>query len=324
MSTAVASPPRPALDLHRHRRHNSPITSSPLTDGAFETNNLVPSSVIHISSLSDIPEEHTPRATDSSYSPVKYFNGNQSTSFDPEAQLKNFPLRWRDAFVPGFYNRPPFMIWLRHSWLDILTQLLCVLASGLVQFLAKPLMPRHFPLYIGVEKSEWGLKYGKPYLEEYITTGVIAVFAYVVPLVILLITGLWGVRDFWESNAAVRMTCYVLRIFPHYSAFLLCAESMKQGLTISGHGSELFYCDCSPSPDFYKMVYRRFTPSLPLSLPSRHSTTATRSRPSKRCHIVHGSCLYRKFEQVERSTDVISIRSFCHGICRLWVSGTVP
>lgn len=227
MSTAIASPPRPALDLHRHRRHNSPITSSPLTDGAFETNNPVPSSVIHIPSLSDIPEEHTLRATDSSYFPGKYFNGNQSASFDPEAQLRNTPLRRRDAFVPGFYNRPPFMVWLRHSWLDILTQLLCVFASGMIYFFAKPLMPRHFPLYAGVERSEWGLKHGKPYLDEYITSGVSAILAYVVPLVSLFVIGLWGVRDFWESNAAVRITQCDPGTFFLHSTYLPYVESMR-------------------------------------------------------------------------------------------------
>lgn len=214
MSTAVASPPRPALDLHRHRRHNSPIASLTSTDGCFETNNPVPFSSVHIPSLSDIAEEHTLRTTDSSHSPMKSFNDNQPASFDPESQLKNTHSRWRDAFVPGFYNRPPFMEWLRHCWLDILTQLLCLLAAEMIYLFATPLMPRYFPLYLGVERSEWGLKHGKPYLEEYITTQISAIISFTIPFAIMSAIGLWGVRNFWDSNAAVRVTHFVPGLFP--------------------------------------------------------------------------------------------------------------
>lgn len=124
---------------------------------------------------------------------------------DPEAQLSQPTERHPrlHAFKPGFRNSPPFMVWLRHSWLDILTQLLCLLVAELIYLFARPLLPRYFPLYRGVQMSVWGIAHGKPVLREYITTLASAVVSFAVPFVIMGAVGLWGVRDFWESNAAV-------------------------------------------------------------------------------------------------------------------------
>ena len=201
MSTAIASPPRRGLDLHR--RSYSPVPSPPPLGAPIdEINPPVHLTSIHIPSLSDIAEERTPRTTGSFHSHIKSLDGNASTPSDPEAQLKT-PRR-RSALVPGFYNNPPFMVWLRHCWLDIATQLLCLLVAELIYLFATPLMPRYFPLYPGIWTSAWGLKYGKPYLGEYISTLTSAVISFTIPLVVMGAIGLWCVRDFWESNAAVR------------------------------------------------------------------------------------------------------------------------
>lgn len=95
------------------------------------------------------------------------------------------------------------MAWLRHSWLDISTQLLCLLVAEMIYLFATPLMPRYFPLYPGVWTSAWALQHGKPYLAEYVSTLVSAVVSFAIPFLVMGAIGLWWVRDFWESDAAV-------------------------------------------------------------------------------------------------------------------------
>lgn len=113
-----------------------------------------------------------------------------------------------NAFIPGFRNQPPFRVWFCYNWLDIATQLLCLLAALLIYQFSPPLMPRYFPLYAGVERSSWGHKYGRPYMKEYINTWVSAVVSYAVPAAVMGAIGLWGTRDFWDGNAAVRSSYY--------------------------------------------------------------------------------------------------------------------
>jgi hypothetical protein len=109
--------------------------------------------------------------------------------------------------VPQFDNSPPFKTWLKVSWLDIATQLTCLLIAELIYLFASPLMPRYFPLFDGVWTTSWGLQHGKPLLDEYITTLVSAIISFAVPFVIMGAVGLWCIRDFWESNAAVSAPC---------------------------------------------------------------------------------------------------------------------
>lgn len=105
--------------------------------------------------------------------------------------------------VPAFSNNPPFKTWLRVSWLDIATQLTCLLIAEVIYLFATPLMPRYFPYFDGVWTTEWGLAHGKPLLAEYITTLVSAIISFAVPFVVMGAIGLWCIRDFWETNAAV-------------------------------------------------------------------------------------------------------------------------
>lgn len=132
-----------------------------------------------------------------------------STDRDPEPGTKHFPAsstkarRRRDMLVPGFRSRPPFRSWLRHSWLDIVTQLLCVLTAFILYTYAPPLMPRYFPLYPGIERTDWGQKYGKPYMAEYITTLVSAIVSFAAPAVVMGAVSLWGTREFDDGNTAV-------------------------------------------------------------------------------------------------------------------------
>ncbi|XPS75663.1 hypothetical protein M3J09_007737 [Ascochyta lentis] len=214
MSTAVTAPPRLALDLHRQR--HSP-TTPPRIDGTCEANTPVLLFSTHVPSLSDIPEERTPQTTGSTY--LRSLDGNHSAaSFDPEAQIK--PTSRRSALIPGFRNQPPFMVWLRHSWLDILTQLLCLFTAEMIYLFATPLMPHYFPLYPGVWTSAWGLKYGKPFLEEYVTTLVSAIISFTVPFLVMGAVGIWWTRDYWESNAAIMGLGYALATATLFQSFI--------------------------------------------------------------------------------------------------------
>ncbi|KAF1927104.1 PAP2-domain-containing protein [Didymella exigua CBS 183.55] len=121
---------------------------------------------------------------------------------------------------PGFNNRPPFKSWLKASWLDIATQLLCLLIAELIYLLATPLMPRYFPLSNNIWSTSWGLQHGKPYLAEYITTLVSAIISFAVPFLVMGAIGLWWVRDFWESNAAIMGLGYALATATLFQSFI--------------------------------------------------------------------------------------------------------
>jgi hypothetical protein len=109
----------------------------------------------------------------------------------------------RNRLVPGFYNNPPFLQFLRHNWLDIFTQLLCLFIALLLYSFCPPLLPRYFPIFPGVETTSWGLKHGQPLRAEYLNTWVMAVMSYAVPAAIMGAIGLWFIRDFNDGNAAV-------------------------------------------------------------------------------------------------------------------------
>jgi diacylglycerol diphosphate phosphatase/phosphatidate phosphatase len=121
---------------------------------------------------------------------------------DTEAGTPN-SLRRRSAFIPGFNDPPPFLVFIRHNGYDIATQLLCLLAAFFLYKFCPPIMPRYFPLYSGIEKSAWGMKHSKPYLPEYITTNMSAIVSFAVPAMIMGCIALWGTRRFEDGNAAV-------------------------------------------------------------------------------------------------------------------------
>jgi diacylglycerol diphosphate phosphatase/phosphatidate phosphatase len=129
---------------------------------------------------------------------------NASETKPPTASELDPPKTSRvEKLKPGYRNAPPFKTWLKTSWLDITTQLACLLIAELIYLLATPLMPRYFPLFDGVWTTSWGLRYGKPLLAEYITTLVSAIISFAVPFLVMGAIGFWYVRDYWESNAAV-------------------------------------------------------------------------------------------------------------------------
>lgn len=107
--------------------------------------------------------------------------------------------------VPGFHDPPPFLVFLRRYGFDIATQLLCVLTAFLLYLYCPPLVPRYFPLYPGIERSEWGIRHSQPYLKEYVNTGVSTVVTYLIPALIMGAITLWGTRGFGDGNAAVRL-----------------------------------------------------------------------------------------------------------------------
>ncbi|KAF2124762.1 PAP2-domain-containing protein [Dothidotthia symphoricarpi CBS 119687] len=147
---------------------------------------------------------------------------------DPEFARE--PLREKRSFrrrlLPGFDDRPPFMLWLRLCWLDVLTQLLCLLAAFLIYTFVPPVMPRYFPLYTGIERSPWGLQHGHPYLSEYITTTVSAVVSFAVPAAIMGTIGLWHIMGLGYALATATLFQSLIKVFigglrPHFLA--VCA-----------------------------------------------------------------------------------------------------
>jgi diacylglycerol diphosphate phosphatase/phosphatidate phosphatase len=112
----------------------------------------------------------------------------------------------RQRLKPGFTDNPPFSEVVKRSWLDVLTQLLCIAGAYLIYLFATPLLPRQFPLYEGIHKSSWGMKHGKPFMSEYINTNVSAVVSFVGPFLVIGAVGLRKVRSFWDTHTAVSAT----------------------------------------------------------------------------------------------------------------------
>ena len=106
-------------------------------------------------------------------------------------------------FKPGFRNAPPFRVFARENWLNILTQLLCLTASILLYTFCPPILPRYFPNFDGVEMSAAGFRYAQPVRPEIIGTYPMAVLSYAIPAIVMGGLGLWVTRDFWDTNAAV-------------------------------------------------------------------------------------------------------------------------
>ncbi|KAH7066592.1 phosphatidic acid phosphatase type 2/haloperoxidase [Paraphoma chrysanthemicola] len=136
---------------------------------------------------------------------------------DPKAIL---PPRRRHPLSPGFTNSPPFTIFLRNNWSDILTQLLCLAAAELLYEFCPPVMPRYFPLYPGVETSAWGMKHSKPYLSEYVSTLVSAIVSFAVPAACMGAVALWGTRRFEEGNVALIGLGYALATSTLFNSFI--------------------------------------------------------------------------------------------------------
>jgi diacylglycerol diphosphate phosphatase/phosphatidate phosphatase len=189
---------RPGLDLHR--RSYFPVPEPPTLPHFTASASPIPLSTICVPTLSDISEEHS--STESHIYSLDGAAEDFSPSV-PASKAAQQQRRRRDRLKPGFRNAPPFRVFVRRNWLDIVTQLVCLLVAWAIYLLAKPLLPRYFPLYPGIGTSAWGIKYGKPLLKEYVSTPVSAAVSFVVPLVVMGAFGLWGTREFWESNAAV-------------------------------------------------------------------------------------------------------------------------
>lgn len=64
-------------------------------------------------------------------------------------------------------------------------------------------MVRRFPVYPGIERSAFGVKYGQPFHKEYIDTPVSAVISFAGPFLAMGAVGLWKVKSFQDTNAAV-------------------------------------------------------------------------------------------------------------------------
>lgn len=125
---------------------------------------------------------------------------------DPEARTPpqlSPPEKPHNRLIPGYDDKPPVMVWVRRSWLDLLTLALCTIASPIIYFFASPILPHYFPLFPGVRFTEWGMTHGLPLRPEYVNTFVSAGVGFLVPATIMGAMGLWMVRSFWDSNAAV-------------------------------------------------------------------------------------------------------------------------
>ncbi|KAI1104408.1 acid phosphatase/Vanadium-dependent haloperoxidase [Jackrogersella minutella] len=140
-------------------------------------------------------------------------------------------------------RRPSFRLWLRVTWLDILTMLLV----GAVAFGVYNLPPagtRMFPLTVidartGEDTGEVVYpEFAYPYRAQYISSWLDAVLAILVPLFLLLIVQI-RVRNFWDLNNSIIGFIYALETS---AAFQVMIKWLIGGLRPS------FYDVCKPDP----------------------------------------------------------------------------
>ncbi|KAL5412683.1 hypothetical protein PMIN03_004152 [Paraphaeosphaeria minitans] len=184
--------------------------------------------------------------------------------------------------APNPPDRPTFKEWLQCCWLDVLTQLLCVLVAFIIYLTAPPLMTRYFPLYPGIHSTPWGLKYGQPYIGEYINTTWSAAISFVVPFLIMTAVSGWWFNSFWDGNAACIGLGYALAtstvfqslikvsiggLRPHFLS--LCDPPIPPAYGAIGHAPGVMYYTtdvCRGDPDKLREAQ--------MSFPSGHACAA--------------------------------------------------
>ncbi|KAK7188488.1 PAP2 superfamily protein [Paraphaeosphaeria sporulosa] len=186
---------------------------------------------------------------------------------DPTAPSKHSRLR---AHLPKFRapnppDRPTLKQWLQRCWLDVLTQLLCILVAFIIYLTAPPLMTRYFPLYPGIHSTPWGLKHGQPYINEYINTAWSAAISFFVPFLLMAAVSGWWFNSFWDGNAACIGLGYALAtstlfqslikvsiggLRPHFLS--LCNPPIPPAYGATGHAPGVMYYTtdvCRGDPD---------------------------------------------------------------------------
>ncbi|EMD66177.1 hypothetical protein COCSADRAFT_353235 [Bipolaris sorokiniana ND90Pr] len=174
---------------------------------------------------------------------------------------------------PGYYNTPSFRQICRDSWLNILTETLCVIISILLWRLCPPLIPHYFPYFEGVETHPIGLKYSQPLREEYINTIMMAAISFLVPSSIMLVMNLWVLRDYCNWDASFTRLSYALSTSTLFSCII---KILIGGLR----------------PNFYEIC----RPATYLPEPTTASAPPTRSRIQ-----------YSTVDQVCTNTDKFSL-----------------
>ncbi|EUC39163.1 hypothetical protein COCCADRAFT_81249 [Bipolaris zeicola 26-R-13] len=121
---------------------------------------------------------------------------------------------------PGYYNAPSFRQICRDSWLNILTETLCVILALLLWRLCPPVIPHHFPYFEGIETHPIGLKYSQPLQEEYINTMMMSAISFLVPSSIMLVMNLWVLRDYYNWDASFTGLSYALSTSTLFSCII--------------------------------------------------------------------------------------------------------
>ncbi|PVH95854.1 acid phosphatase/Vanadium-dependent haloperoxidase, partial [Periconia macrospinosa] len=135
----------------------------------------------------------------------------------PEAKP---PSKFRQRVFPGVCDKPTFKQFVKRNWLDIATQLMCTLAGFLIYRFGEPLMTRRFPVFPDMYRTPFGIRYGKPWRKEYIGTLASAGVSFGLPAVVMAALGLWMVRSFQDTHAAIMGLGYALSTTTLFQALL--------------------------------------------------------------------------------------------------------
>ncbi|OTA65202.1 acid phosphatase/Vanadium-dependent haloperoxidase [Hypoxylon sp. EC38] len=153
---------------------------------------------------------------------------------------------WRGLFHAEPYSmerRPSFGLWLRVTWLDIVTMIILGgIALGVYNL--RPPGTRMFPLTVidarsGEDTGEVVYpQFAYPYRPQIIPSWLDTVLAILVPLFVLLLVQIW-VRSFWDLNNAIIGCIYALETS---AAFQVTIKWLIGGLRPN------FYDVCQPDP----------------------------------------------------------------------------
>ncbi|EMD94910.1 hypothetical protein COCC4DRAFT_43272 [Bipolaris maydis ATCC 48331] len=155
---------------------------------------------------------------------------------------------------PGYYNTPSFRQICRDSWLNVLTETLCVIISIILWRFCPPLIPYNFPYFEGVETHPIGLKYSQPLREEYIDTIMMAAISFLVPSSIMLVMNLWVLRDYYNWDASFTGLSYALSTSTLFSCII---KVLIGGLRPN------FYAICRPTTYLPEPTTTASVPPMP-------------------------------------------------------------
>lgn len=140
---------------------------------------------------------------------VVYTTAHRHRNLDSTCNMNyRIPTFSRYRLASSVKMHPPASIvyLVRYSAIDLFTQLVCLTTAWLLYTLCSPISQHDIPYYDGVWLSQWGLKHSKAFRNEYLSTPVCGMIAFLVPASIIAAVSFSDTRSFSDIHASVSLS----------------------------------------------------------------------------------------------------------------------